>query len=368
MALGRDAMEGMFAIALAERALRCGVGVELRGGQRVCAWAVETAPAEVLERPATDLVLSGWRLLTLGFPVEAERSYRVLLAGRRRAEILAAFADPLQEIRAPLPFVVQDVRLASAEEEAAVELCKLARLLPAAAVAPEGEGAVVLAADALARYRMWSAQSLRPVVEAEVPLARAERARFVAFRPADGGIEQYAVVIGTPEHDTAPLCRLHSECFTGDIFGSLRCDCGPQLEAALARMREEGCGVLLYLRQEGRGIGLVNKLRAYRLQGGGLDTVDANIHLGFEPDERDFLAAATMLRQLRIPRVRLLTNNPDKVESLARHGIAVAARVAHRAGRGPHNAFYLETKAHRSGHLLDLARLRAILGDRRSPF
>jgi len=361
----------MFELALAERALRCGLPCIIRGDPPLVAWALETAAAEVLERGDLDLVLTGWRLLTLGFPVEAEKSFRVLLTGRRRADILRALADPTREIRAPLPFVVRDLRPARAEERAAVELCKLARLLPAAAAGPEpppeGPGIAVTAA-AVDDYRLWLARSLEPVIDAEVPLARAERARFVAFRPGDGGIEQYAVLIGDPKPEGAPLCRLHSECFTGDLFGSLRCDCGPQLEAALGRMSAEGGGVLLYLRQEGRGIGLVNKLRAYRLQRSGLDTVDANIHLGFEPDERDFLAAATMLERLGFRRVRLLTNNPDKMAALARYGIEIAERVAHHTASGRHNAFYLETKAHRSGHLLELARIRAILGDRRAPF
>src|SRR5690606_34878453 len=121
----------------------------------------------------------------------------------------------------------------------------------------------------------------------------------------------------------APLCRLHSECLTGDLFGSLRCDCGQQLNGAIERMAEEGAGILLYLRQEGRGIGLVNKLRAYGLQDQGLDTVDANTHLGFDADERDFAVAATMLQRMGFPRVRLLTNDPDKMRALAREGIQV---------------------------------------------
>jgi GTP cyclohydrolase II len=147
---------------------------------------------------------------------------------------------------------------------------------------------------------------------------------------------------------------MHSECFTGDLLGSLRCDCGDQLRGAIRRMAEEGAGVLLYLAQEGRGIGLTNKLRAYALQDGGLDTVDANTHLGFEPDERQFWAAATMLRQLGISRVRLLTNNPAKMRQLASHGIEVAGRVPHVFEPNAHNESYLLTKARRSGHLLEL--------------
>jgi GTP cyclohydrolase II len=145
---------------------------------------------------------------------------------------------------------------------------------------------------------------------------------------------------------------VHSECFTGDLLGSLRCDCGPQLRGAIARMGQDGAGVLLYLAQEGRGIGLVNKLRAYTLQDQGLDTLDANRALGYGADERGFLVAATMLRQLGIPRIRLLTNNPDKVAGLAACGIEVAGREPHRFAANGINDHYLETKAARFGHLL----------------
>jgi len=189
-----------------------------------------------------------------------------------------------------------------------------------------------------------------------VPLESAEDARIVAFRPQDGGVEHLAVLIGRPEwaagRGEAPLVRVHSECLTGDILGSRRCDCGPQLHQAIRRMAAEGAGVLLYMAQEGRGIGLVNKLRAYRLQDGGLDTLDANRALGFGADERSFAAAATMLRALGINRIRLLTNNPDKLASLAEHGIEIAGRVSHAIAANGVNDLYLETKARRFGHIL----------------
>jgi GTP cyclohydrolase II len=191
------------------------------------------------------------------------------------------------------------------------------------------------------------------VSEARVPLAAAEDARVVGFRPADGSIEQFAIVIGTPAAHQPVLCRVHSECFTGDLLGSLRCDCGPQLEHALRLMGTAGHGVLLYLAHEGRGIGLINKLRAYQLQDQGLDTLDANQQLGFEPDERTYRSAAVMLRHLGIGRIRLLTNNPLKVEALAREGIDVVERVAHAITPNRHNHLYLATKARRAGHLLD---------------
>ncbi|MBY0432230.1 MAG: GTP cyclohydrolase II, partial [Rhodospirillales bacterium] len=204
--------------------------------------------------------------------------------------------------------------------------------------------------DVLA-YEQHAARTLRPVSDARVPLEGAENARIVAFRPADGGTEHLAIIIGEPDSDKPVLTRLHSECFTGDLLGSLRCDCGDQLRGAIAEIGRDGSGVLLYLAQEGRGIGLVNKLRAYRLQDQGFDTLDANGQLGFDDDERLYLPAVQMLTLLGIRRVRLLTNNPLKVEALARHEVEVTERVPHVFPSNNHNADYLRTKAMRSGHL-----------------
>lgn len=249
-------------------------------------------------------------------------------------------------------------------EGAALALAKLARLLPAAVVLPvpgrrdplgfarRHDLLHVSAAD-VALYRDRSARSLHQVVEAAVPLEDSTDVRLVAFRPSDGGAEHLAIVIGdlAAAGDAPVLVRLHSECFTGDLLGSLRCDCGPQLRGAIAAIAREGRGVVLYLAQEGRGIGLMNKLRAYRLQDGGLDTVDANTALGFESDERLYMPAAAMLRGLGIRAVRLMTNNPDKLAQLARCGVAVVERVPHIFPPNDHNRDYLRTKAERSGHM-----------------
>ena len=233
-------------------------------------------------------------------------------------------------------------------------LAKLARLLPAVVVVEDGTpeaGQIQVSAADIAAYQVNAARSLRVVSQARVPLASAENARIVAFRPADGGVEHLAIVIGEPDLDQPVLARLHSECFTGDLLGSLRCDCGDQLKGAIAEIAQAGSGVLLYLAQEGRGIGLVNKLRAYRLQDDGFDTLDANLQLGFDDDERIYQPAAQMLRLLGIGAVRLLTNNPAKVGQLAAHGIQVAERVPHVFPANDHNRSYLSTKATRSGHL-----------------
>lgn len=247
--------------------------------------------------------------------------------------------------------------------QAALALAKLGRLLPALVVAPATEAAAgrlalltVSAAEVLS-YPASAATSLARVAEARVPLEDAPEARIVAFRAADGGIEHLAILVGTPEATAAaggaPLVRAHSECFTGDLLGSMRCDCGPQLRGAIARMAQDPAGgVLLYLAQEGRGIGLVNKLRAYTLQDSGLDTLDANRALGYGADERNFLVAATMLRAVGVERVRLLTNNPDKIAGLGACGIEVLGREAHAFDPNGVNDGYLRTKAERFGHIL----------------
>ncbi len=221
---------------------------------------------------------------------------------------------------------------------AALALAKLGRLLPAVLAAPAvpdaqavaaGLGLLSVPAQDVLDYPVGAAAGLRQVAEASVPLEDAPQSRIIAFRTADAAIEHLAIVIGNPAEAASPLVRIHSECFTGDLLGSLRCDCGSQLRGAIQRMAAEGSGVLLYLAQEGRGIGLVNKLRAYALQDRGLDTLDANRALGWGADERSFMIAATMLQILGVDRVRLLTNNPDKLAALAACGIAVVgARVA----------------------------------------
>lgn len=187
---------------------------------------------------------------------------------------------------------------------------------------------------------------------ADLP-TRFGRFRIVAFWNNRDGKEHIALVHGDILGRGDVLTRLHSECLTGDALGSLRCDCRDQLGVALERIAKEPCGVLLYLRQEGRGIGLLNKIRAYQLQDNGLDTVDANLALGFRDDERDYAVAAHMLASLTVASTRLLTNNPRKVDELVRHGIDVKGRVPHVIPANEFNRFYLETKAARSGHFID---------------
>ena len=274
-----------------------------------------------------------------------------------------ATADPVDDLRLPFkgPFRTVDAGTRGEAAAAGVRLAKLGGLLPAVfavAVSPSGEsrgdrhGQAPLLVDTAAVLSYARADRLRIVTRARLPLDGAPDTEVVAFRPAEGGPEHLALLIGAAATHPPVLTRLHSACLTGDVLGSLKCDCGPQLRAGIAAIAAAGGGILLYLQQEGRGIGLINKLRAYALQDQGFDTVDANLRLGFEPDERDFAVAATMLRLLGVGSVRLLTNNPDKVASLERHGIAVVDRVAHAMPPNPHNADYLNTKRDRSGHYL----------------
>ena len=241
---------------------------------------------------------------------------------------------------------------------AAIHLVKSARLLPAVVVLPVSDalaqaarGNLTLLPLADAGPDLLRAIPLHPVVSARLPMAASQAGRVHLFRAEDGNEEHYAIEIGRPDRAQPVLARLHSACFTGDVLGSLKCDCGPQLHAALAQMGAEASGVLLYLNQEGRGIGLANKLRAYSLQDQGFDTVQANHRLGFEDDERDFRLASGILRHLGFSAVRLLTNNPRKIEMMQANGITVTERVPLTVGRTAQNADYLATKIAKSGHL-----------------
>jgi GTP cyclohydrolase II len=310
------------------------------------------------------LLVTARRASVLRLAAPGPGSVRLILPGAPTIERLNRLADPRVEDIASTPAGTTVEPLApESGAGASVTLAKLARLLPATLAAPcpvpaleamawaRAHDLTAVAAEDILDHHEMAARALRPVGEARVPLEGAEETRVVAFRPVDGGIEHLAIVIGHPDPDAPVLTRLHSECFTGDLLGSLRCDCGEQLRGAIQAIAAEGAGVLLYLAQEGRGIGLVNKLRAYRLQDAGLDTVDANEQLGFDDDERIYSPAAEILRHLGFRRVRLMTNNPRKISALARHRIEVTERVPHSFPANAHNVGYLRAKARRSGHL-----------------
>jgi GTP cyclohydrolase II len=253
---------------------------------------------------------------------------------------------------------------------AAIELAKLAELLPALMIVKPGQSFanpgvfVEVRAAAVAGFRGYLAQSLRVVACSRVPIRGGIAARLVVFRDALGG-SPAALVIGEPDFEQPVPVRLHSACLTGDVFGSRRCDCGDQLKLALARLSRTS-GVVLYLAQEGRGLGLANKMRAYELQDVGLDTVDADMTLGFEADERDYRIAARMLQLLGCQRVLLMTNNPTKLAGLSRAGVEICGSVPLQAPIKPENHRYLTTKATRAGHRLDGLWSKRSGGDRLS--
>ena len=261
-------------------------------------------------------------------------------------------ADPARDLGSPLKAAHPALRDSDAATLAAartgIALAKAAELLPAVLVAPAGEQPHL---THLPPGPAPMPAALVPVVHARVPLATAPVSAVHVLRPPDGRTEHYAIRIGLPDPETPVLTRLHSACFTGDVLGSLKCDCGPQLDAALRAMAAQGSGVLLYLNQEGRGIGLANKMRAYQLQDQGFDTVEANHRIGFEDDERDLALGADLLRAVGIGRIRLLTNNPRKIDALRARGIDVTERVPLIVGQTPQNRAYLETKRLKSGHL-----------------
>lgn len=263
-------------------------------------------------------------------------------------EAIRALADPGRDLLRLVPGPLSIDPLPNARNaQAALTLARLAGVLPALWFLDESEAPDLDPEHILSAARQASA---RIVARARLPIKGVVDTQMVAFRAPDDGSEHVALMVGAPG-GKPPLVRLHSECLTGDVFGSLKCDCGPQLHEALRLIGASGSGVLLYLRQEGRGIGLANKLRAYALQDRGLDTVEANRRLGFEDDPRDYGLAAAMLRALGIDTVRLLTNNPAKVAGLQAEGIVVVERVAHHMPANPHNADYLATKRRKSGHL-----------------
>jgi GTP cyclohydrolase II len=318
-------------VARAVDELRRGEPVTIAGpGGRIGVLAVELADeASVARLEASgraDLIISPRRAAVLHLVNQRAAASGAAVRIRRgagmdlRASIAAA--DPVRDLATPFkgPF---ETGQGDAIDNAALALAKLAGLLPALLVTGAADADwLVVESDAVLGYR--ASETLRLVTR--------------------------ALTIGTPADP--PLVRLHSACLTGDVLGSLKCDCGPQLRGAVHAMAHAGGGVLLYLQQEGRGIGLANKLRAYALQDQGFDTVDANLRLGFEVDERDFALAAAMLKALNIGAVRLMTNNPEKVAGLETAGIRVAERVAHDMGSNPHNETYLAVKRDRTGHLL----------------
>ncbi len=321
--------------------------------------AVETADDVALAafdaEARADVLISAGRAETLKLANQMEAAVpdAPVLVGREPWLDLAgaqALADPARDLATPLKGPFRAIACPHRDSAAAaLILARHAGLLPAFFMVGGDVGQAQCTSTDIADYSV--PERLGIVARARLPVAAAEQCEIVAFRTPESPDDHVALLIGSP-NGQPPLVRLHSECLTGDVLGSLKCDCGPQLDAALRLIAESGWGVLLYLRQEGRGIGLVNKLRAYVLQDQGFDTVDANTRLGFAVDARDFGTAARMLKLLGQDRVRLLTNNPSKARRLEAEGIAVVEQVGHALPSNPHNERYLATKRDRTGHRL----------------
>ncbi|OUS16733.1 hypothetical protein A9Q97_02180 [Rhodospirillales bacterium 47_12_T64] len=364
--------------AIAELRRGAAVIIQRPGGQAALIQASETASAEVndtlkhIAQAEPCLLLTARRAAAIGIteaePLISTTEVIAFALDGMSPEAVTYLADPVHD---PLGinlrhdnFLTTDVPEILARSS--VLLAKLASLLPAVLFVNLPDDSPNDSSEELARkhnlltvqaedivsYRSTAAYGLKKVASVQIPLDTAEKTTVVAFRPKEGGVEHLALIIGDPDPDQPVLVRLHSECFTGDLLGSLRCDCGDQLRGATKLMNEKGGGILLYLSQEGRGIGLMNKLRAYELQDRGADTSDANELVGFDPDERIYIPAAEMLRQMGYDEVRLLTNNPEKVSALIECGIEVSEIVPHHFPSNGHNEFYLQTKASRFGHTL----------------
>jgi GTP cyclohydrolase II len=353
---------------------------ELRRGRVACVTAApanaavlvaaaETARQTVLaalrDCGSVTLVLASERATALGVDSGAPATRLALPPEADAALVMALTAGAITPVLTGRAAALQATP-AGAAEVAAVALAKHAGLLPAALAVPLPTAAAaamasspaavaepLLRVDAadIARFEQPQDVDLERVSDARVPLEDSEDCELVVFRDARNGTEHLAVVLGRPDLAAPVRVRMHSSCLTGDLLGSLRCDCGDQLRRAVQQLSGEGGGVLLYLSQEGRGIGLASKLRAYRLQDAGLDTLDANNHLGFRVDERSFDMAAQMLRALGVARIRLLTSNPWKVKALRAAGIEVVAQEPLHGRVNRHNARYIQVKQERAGHL-----------------
>ena len=346
--------------------LRLGVPIVLAGKENDAI----IAPIEVLSKKRLEqlklidkeslILITARRAQTLKCPIYDGNFVRIGLGQVPEITSLKAIADPSLDLRNPLkgPFDVIRNNPLRLENEALL-LLKSAQLLPAAIVSKVDEGKnyatlhnlTYLQTEQVVEMAIGS-RGIAEAISAKVPTARAENTRFHIFRPNISGEEHYAIEIGKIVRTEPTLVRIHSACFTGDTLGSLKCDCGPQLHAATKMINDQGGGLLIYLNQEGRGIGLANKIKAYALQDQGFDTVEANHRLGFEDDERNFQLGAAILAEMRIANIKLITNNPSKIATMNKYNITVSERIPLKVGQNETNLKYLQTKVSKSGHLM----------------
>ncbi len=348
--------------------LRLGLPVILYDEQHiVLAASIETLYSEKLEKinqiaksKKFEIAITNRRAKVLNARIYNESVTRLSIEEKIDIHLLHAIADPSKDLDYPLKGPFKSEREGSFDiASLSLSLCKKARLLPASilvnitnSIRRELVSAQISECD-ISNLKVKSEETtfLPTLSSAQLPISGQQNISLTVFRELTDLTEHYAIVFGKPKNNQPVLTRVHSACFTGDLLGSEKCDCGEQFSVSMSKMKNEGNGILLYLNQEGRGIGLANKMRAYHLQSIGFDTVDANHRLGFEDDERDLEIAAKILRSLDIHNVKLMTNNPKKIELLTGHGITVKERVPLIVSINPNNENYLKTKAKKSGHL-----------------
>ena len=316
---------------------------------------------EITENVKFEIAITNRRAKVLKARIYNGSVTRLSIKEHISIQLLHAIADPSKDLDYPFkgPFHSErdgNFNVASVS----LSLCKKARLLPASILIkiPKSVREKLVSSQISVsdikdlKFKNDDTNFLPTLSSAQLPISGQQNVNLTVFREVTDLIEHYAIVFGNPKTTQPALTRVHSACFTGDLLGSEKCDCGEQFSVSMEKMKNEGNGVLLYLNQEGRGIGLANKMRAYHLQNIGFDTVDANHRLGFEDDERDLEIAAKILKSLGVSNIKLMTNNPKKIELLTNNGITVKERVPLIVDMNPNNEDYLRTKAKKSGHLL----------------
>jgi 3,4-dihydroxy 2-butanone 4-phosphate synthase/GTP cyclohydrolase II len=371
--------EGDFCLA-AEKVTPQSINFMAKHGRGLICLSLSVQQAKKLDLPL--MVDNNTSRYGIGFTVSIDARYGVTSgasAGDRATTILTAVADttrPGDLVRPghvfPLRAREGGVIVRTGQTEGSVDLARLAGLKPAGVICgimdEDGTMATIAALEKISaahgigictipdliEYRMRMESFVHRVAEAVIPTVIAGEFTAIVYENDVDDFLHFAMVKGTVDPEKPVLVRVHSECLTGDIFGSMRCDCGPQLHRALAMMEAEGCGVLLYIRQEGRGIGLVNKIKAYALQEKGLDTVQANVELGFQPDMRNYGIGAQILADLGVRKMRLMTNNPKKMVGLQGYGLSIVDQVPIEIEANEFNKCYLECKKSKMGHMLSL--------------
>ena len=359
MAIGPNTFE---ILARARNDLRVGIPIVVDNTIIASAENIDECKLKKLQEiNSLSIAITNWRAKTLNLAPYDQDLVRIDVPQDINAKWVKAIADPSMDLVTPMKGPLKAIRDSNAAiARDGIKLAKEAQLLPSVILVNIDDGKTYSDLYNLTYLTQRNLEDglskstpLKPVICAKLPIFASRDTKMTVFRPSSGGEEHYAIEVGRPSRSSPVLTRLHSTCFTGDVLGSLKCDCGPQLNGALEQISAYGSGLLIYLNQEGRGIGLANKIRAYSLQDQGFDTVDANHRLGFEDDERDFKIGAEILANLGFSKIKLLTNNPQKVVMLEENGIVVTERLPLKLGLTADNADYLQVKANRSGHLIE---------------